>query len=124
MSSEDTLIATRVDKHSQLNGGAYPLAKKGCPIKDVLAYVEIFPPTESLDPAILVEDKINKRFPALVVHGRITNLRKSGGITFIKIADSSGSMQMIATKAVLTDYDKLPLLDLGDIIEVSGLVCV
>jgi lysyl-tRNA synthetase class 2 len=60
----------------------------------------------------------------MTVHGRISLLRKSGGITFLKLTDDSGSIQLIATKAVLADYDKLKLLDLGDIIEVDGQICL
>lgn len=124
MSAEDTLIATRIEKHAKLNGGAYPLAAEARSIYSVLQYMEIFPPSVSLDPTVLTTDRLFQKKGANTVHGRITNLRKSGGITFIKVADITESIQLIASKAVLTNYDKLPLLDLGDIIEVVGLSCM
>ena len=74
------------------------------------------PQPMSLDPALLPND--------IKVRGRITNFRKSGGITFLKIQDATGAMQLIASKASLPDYDRLHLLDLGDIIEVGGRMCL
>lgn len=115
MSSEETLIETRKAKHQDLNGGTYPLAEWGYTIESVTNFMAANPQPVSLDPTTLT----NRR----VLHGRISNLRKSGGITFIKIVDATGSVQVIATKAVLQDYDKLKLLDLGDIIEIVGFCC-
>src|SRR5574338_1543374 len=118
MSSEDTLIETRKAKHQDLNGGTYPLPEHNmcyC-FSGLHDYMAANPQPVSLVPTDLKQVRY--------VHGRITNLRKSGGITFIKLADRTGSMQMIATKASLPDYDRLRLLDLGDIIEVKGYLCV
>lgn len=117
MSSEDTLIETRKAKHIELNGGTYPLPEHNmcyC-FSGLIEYMIANPQPVSLNPADLKQVRY--------VHGRVTNLRKSGGITFIKLADRTGSMQMIATKASLPDYDRLRLLDLGDIIEVKGYLC-
>jgi lysyl-tRNA synthetase, class II len=117
MSGEDTLMQVRKDKHQELNGGTYPLATDfNCTIEYLLDR-NWNPETEtSLDPNVLGT--------TAGLHGRITNLRKSGGITFIKLADHTGSMQLILSKGNLTDYDRLPLLDLGDIIEVRGPCCM
>lgn len=115
MSAEEVLIETRKAKHQELNGGTYPLAEWGYSIESVTQFMAANPQPVSLEVAQLT----NRR----VVHGRISNLRKSGGITFIKLTDSTGSVQLIATKAVLADYDRLKLLDLGDIFEVVGFCC-
>lgn len=118
MSAEETLIETRRAKHQELNDGAYPVPEEGmyyC-MGPLLEYMVANPQPVSLDPAQLKQVRY--------VRGRITNLRKSGGITFIKLLDRTGSMQMIATKASLANYDKLHLMDLGDIIEIKGMLCV
>jgi lysyl-tRNA synthetase class 2 len=116
MSSEETLIETRKNKHQEVNGGIYPLAGFAPYIRGTLDFMTNNPQPTSLDPAQLLNDG--------KIHGRITNLRKSGGITFIKLMDGTGAMQCIASKASLPDYDRLHLLDLGDIIEVGGKLCL
>ena|ERR1017187_9531468 len=113
MSSEETLIQTRKDKHLEINGGAYPLADYCPAISQVRAFIgltgfdENDKPTgeikTSLDPVELGDNDIWN------VHGRITNLRKSGALTFIKIADMSGSIQIIATRNTFPEYS--PVLD-------------
>lgn len=121
--SEDKLIQVRKDKHQELNGGVFPLASKDNyhSLHECLIIINnessgLVGVEATLDPTKL-GNPVN-------VHGRISLLRKSGGITFIKLTDQSASMQMIATKAILTDYDKLKLLDLGDIIEITGQLCM
>lgn len=114
---EDSLIAVRLAKHQELNGGAYPLATGvGTKIKSLLTQMRNFIPAVSLDPSQLGEDYL--------VHGRIIAIRRSGGISFIKIFDSTGAIQLIASKSVLEDYPQLRLLDLGDILEVTGKICL
>jgi lysyl-tRNA synthetase class 2 len=116
MSSEETLIEVRKQKHQELNSGTYPLSTGSDTIGSTLEFMESNPPPMSLD--------ITQLHNTRVLHGRITNFRKSGGISFIKIADATGAIQCIASKAVLKDYDRLSLLDLGDIIELSGKMCL
>jgi lysyl-tRNA synthetase class 2 len=116
MSSEETLIQVRKQKHQELNGGIYPLANNAVEIRSVIDPMISNPPLMSLDPEQLST--------TIVVHGRISNFRKSGGISFIKILDATGSIQCIASKSVLKDFDRLSLLDLGDIIEVAGKACL
>lgn len=117
MSSEDTLIEIRKQKHQELNGGIYPLAANNAmQIRNALDIMNNNTPPMSIDPAQLSN--------TIVVHGRISNFRKSGGISFLKIVDASGAIQCIASKIALKDYDRLSLLDLGDIIELSGKMCL
>lgn len=124
MSAEDTLIQIRKDKHQQINGGTYPLpAKKSTTSISSMLYTISYlmhgneVPSECPTTVIFDEAKGNGIY---TIHGRITNMRRSGALTFIKIADASGSMQIIAAKNNLPEYDALRLLDLGDIIEAYG----
>ena len=117
MSTEETLYQVRIEKHRSLNDQTYPLCGKTlltCFAANHLMTQN--PPPVSLNPADLST--------SVSVAGRISAIRKSGGITFIKITDASCSMQVIANRAFMPDYDKLKLLDLGDIIEISGLCCL
>lgn len=123
MSSEEVLIQTRKDKHQQLNGGKYPLPTHAYhyPISMVLKEMDsgspLYPPT-----TIQVEDVVND--PTFLVHGRIGALRKSGAITFIKLVDTTGNIQLIATKNALLNYSDLHLMDLGDLVEIVGWPCL
>ncbi len=117
MSGEETLMQVRKDKHQELNGGTYPLATdSNLDIQHLLNRNWNSETETTLDPKAL-----GSRF---YLHGRIANLRKSGGITFIRLTDSSGSIQLILSKGNLPDYNSLSLLDLGDIIEVLGPCCM
>jgi lysyl-tRNA synthetase class 2 len=111
-------MKVRQDKHQELNGGSYPLTTQHLhwTIASVLKFMSVSQVVTSLTPTELPSP--------MTVHGRISLLRKSGGITFLKLTDASDSIQLIATKAVLADYDKLKLLDLGDIIEIDGQICL
>src|SRR6185436_983906 len=103
-------------KHQELNSGAYPLASEsGMKINLILDQINTTAPAISLDPSELGD--------IITAHGRITAIRKSGGITFIKIFDSTGSLQLIASRSVLLNYEQLKLLDLGDIVEIQGKMC-
>jgi lysyl-tRNA synthetase, class II len=116
MASEETLIQVRLEKHQKLNGGTYPLASHSLfDVEYVLARGFTDPKT-SLNP--------NELGIPVTLHGRISAFRKSGGISFIKLTDQSGSLQLIAAKNVLSDYENLSLLDFGDIIEVVGPTCL
>ena len=122
MSSEETLIQVRKDKLAQL-GGEYPLPTHAYhyPIETVLRVMDsgspFYPQT-----TISVEDLSGE--PKFLVHGRVAALRKSGAITFIKLTDTSGSIQLIASRAALTNYADLSLLDLGDLVEIQGWPCL
>lgn len=130
MSSEENLIQIRKDKHQELNGGAYPLASdpselpfiKSCPvlslIEDLTARQEEGLLVTSIAPSELEME------PKYTIKGRISAFRKSGAITFIKLTDSTGSVQVILSKAAYPEYDSLKLLDLGDIVEAFGHACL
>lgn len=121
MSTEDTLIQVRQSKHQEANGGTYPLAAVDTQqISNILSSFN-----DNNIPVSLDLDDLNRQ---VVTCGRVSAIRKSGSITFIKIVDSTGSIQLIATKSAFEslnqDYNKLKLIDLGDIIEVCGRMCL
>jgi lysyl-tRNA synthetase, class II len=118
MSTEESLIEVRRAKHVEANGGTYPLAKMGTDISETLMQFERYADEPTLIPVTINPNEF-EGFTE-IVHGRITNFRKSGALTFIKVTDSTGSIQLIASKMFLPSYADLRLLDLGDIVEVEG----
>ena len=120
MSAEETLIQIRREKHQELNGGTYPLPQT----QHVWSIASALTKLDSLIGTSLVKTTIDlaeaKDGNGCVLHGRLTALRKSGALTFMKLMDATGSIQLVATRNNLQDYERLRLLDLGDIIEVSG----
>lgn len=130
MSSEETLIQVRREKHQQLNGGKYPLASDPgvLPfthhdfVRSCVATMGILQDNGELITSIVPSEL--ERSPKYILRGRITAFRKSGAITFIKLTDSTGSVQIIVSKAAYLDYDSIKLFDLADIVEVAGHVCL
>lgn len=130
MSSEEVLIQTRKDKHQEANQGTYPLSSDpgvmpfirhrniGATVNDMAAMQSVGTLQTTIDPQQLDAD------PKYMIAGRITAFRKSGAITFIKLADSTGAVQVIVSKAAYQEYDSIKLFDLGDIIEVGGRTCL
>jgi lysyl-tRNA synthetase class 2 len=117
MSSEESLIQVRKDKHLEANQGSFPLASKGISIEHLLNQMNLVSP-----PMSLTRDDLPVN--VYTIHGRITNFRKSGSIAFIKVRDESGTVQVISSRAVFSGHDSfLKLLDLGDIVEVKGQMC-
>jgi len=57
----------------------------------------------------------------IYVAGRITALRGHGKLVFADLEDESGKIQTVLKNDLLgKDFDLIPLLDLGDIVEVCG----
>jgi len=55
------------------------------------------------------------------VRGRVMALRSSGGLTFIRLRDRTGEIQLLLSQARLgEEYARLSEIDVGDIIEVEG----
>jgi lysyl-tRNA synthetase class 2 len=127
MPTEDALIEQRKNKHQEANGGTYPLEEFCPPLGKVKAFMDLAGKDAqgnltgvipmSIDPKELGDENIWK------VHGRVTAFRKSGALTFIKLSDMSDSLQIIVSRASFPDYDKLRLIDFGDIIHVEGRAC-
>lgn len=58
----------------------------------------------------------------LTVVGRITSLRRHGGVAFLDLADATGSLQLQVSRDHLAPeiFDRLETLDSGDFIEAAG----
>lgn len=113
--SEQDLIRVRNEKHQEANNGNYPLASSNAvPINNLLNQFDNA--IVSIDPNCLGE--------TLTTRGRVQTFRKGGSIAFITLYDSTGSIQLIASKSSFSDFSSLRLIDLGDIIEVEGKLCL
>jgi len=69
-----------------------------------------------------IKDARKKEIGSIVsVHGRIRSIRAFGKLSFLKLEDYSGQIQL-AVKGELSELDKkvFDLLDIGDFIEVEG----
>lgn len=115
--SEESLSQIRRNKHLQANGGNYPLAQDGSSIIQVISQFD------TLGSQVKVSIDPNELPFEVCVHGRISAFRKAGSICFIKLVDSSGSIQVLASKSAFADFDQLKQIDLGDIVEVTGRLC-
>jgi lysyl-tRNA synthetase class 2 len=57
----------------------------------------------------------------LHVRGRVVALRSTGGLSFVRLRDRTGEIQLLLSRAVLGDeYDRLSEIDVGDIVEAEG----
>ncbi|APS00858.1 lysine--tRNA ligase [Pajaroellobacter abortibovis] len=55
------------------------------------------------------------------VRGRILSMRSTGGLTFLRLRDRTGELQLLLNKKVMGEhYAYLENLDIGDIIEAEG----
>ena len=60
---------------------------------------------------------------ASVVHvrGRVIALRSTGGLSFLRLRDRTGEIQLLVSEATLgADYARLDDIDVGDIVEAEG----
>lgn len=130
MSSEETLMQVRREKHQQINQGKFPLASDPgvLPFVKHSTIVECVAAMVSMQEAGTLVTSIShadlETSGKYMLRGRITAFRKSGAITFIKLTDMTGSVQVIVSKSAYLDYDGLKLFDLGDVVEVAGHVCL
>lgn len=70
-----------------------------------------------------VEDKVKAlaKDQRLHVRGRIIALRSTGGLSFLRLRDRTGELQLLVSQQVLgDDYGRLDDLDVGDIVEAEG----
>jgi lysyl-tRNA synthetase class 2 len=57
----------------------------------------------------------------LHVHGRILALRSTGGLSFLRLRDRTGEIQLLVSEAALgPDYARLADLDVADVVEAEG----
>jgi lysyl-tRNA synthetase class 2 len=57
----------------------------------------------------------------LHVRGRVVVMRSGGGLSFLRLRDRTGEIQLLASEATLgVDYAKLEDMDVGDVVEAEG----
>jgi len=69
------------------------------------------------------EARVRSLAGAALVHvrGRVMVVRSTGGLSFLRLRDRTGEIQLLVSQATLgPGYDRLPELDVGDIIEAEG----
>jgi lysyl-tRNA synthetase class 2 len=69
------------------------------------------------------EDKVKALTAGEVFHvrGRVIALRSTGGLSFLRVRDRTGEMQLLVSQAALgADYERLSEIDVGDIVEAEG----
>ncbi len=55
------------------------------------------------------------------VRGRVIALRSAGGLSFLRLRDRTGEIQLLVSQATLgADYERLEDLDVGDFVEAEG----
>ena len=72
--------------------------------------------------ACLTAEELEARKPRVVVPGRIMSIRKMGKATFFHVSDGRRQLQAYirADQAGAEAYERFGLLDLGDVVSVSG----
>ncbi|MCS7258604.1 MAG: lysine--tRNA ligase [candidate division WOR-3 bacterium] len=66
-------------------------------------------------------DELHKQNSTVRVAGRIFSIREHGKTKFVDLYDQTGKVQLYFRKDILSDlYDKLELIDIGDLIGVTG----
>ena len=128
-SAEEAIIAARRSKATQVRArGENPFANdvvarlpgaKTLDIADARASVE----STKVD-GKYVEDKVKEKSAGAVVHvrGRVIALRSTGGLSFLRLRDRTGEMQLLVSEATLGEaaYANLDDIDVGDIVEAEG----
>ena len=55
------------------------------------------------------------------VHGRVIAHRSTGGLSFLRLRDRTGELQLLVSEATLgADYGRLDEIDVGDVVEAEG----
>jgi lysyl-tRNA synthetase class 2 len=70
-----------------------------------------------------VEEKVRAAANGRVFHvrGRVVALRSTGGLSFLRLRDRTGEIQLLVSQAILgADYARLEEIDVADIVEAEG----
>jgi lysyl-tRNA synthetase class 2 len=127
-SAEEALIASRRAKASKLRArGERPfandvVAQQGGDTVDIAELRERVASARGTDGKYaedLVKDAtIGKLFH---IRGRVIAFRSTGGLSFLRLRDRTGELQLLVSEATLGEaYARLDEIDLGDIVEAEG----
>jgi lysyl-tRNA synthetase class 2 len=69
-----------------------------------------------------VDEKVRAAAPgAIHVRGRVIAFRSAGGLSFLRLRDRTGELQLLVSEATIgADYARLDDIDVGDIVEAEG----
>ncbi|MGK3991182.1 lysine--tRNA ligase [Sorangium sp. So ce136] len=136
--AEETLIATRKAKAARLRDrGENPFANDvtaGEPLTELAAVRARFdgaraaaePKAEGAAPDRPAPPAADRYDPARVeplpfrVAGRVLFVRSFGGVTFVRLRDRTGELQLYCEQGSLADFERLEDVDLGDFVEAHG----
>ena len=129
-SAEDALIAARRAKAEKIRSrGENPFANDVVPTKGgkTLDIAEVRARAEAAKGADgkYAEDKVKEALGGEAVHvrGRVVAFRSAGGLSFLRLRDRTGEIQLLVSEAALGgDYARLDEIDLADIVESEGTV--
>ena len=126
--AEEALIAARRAKAKKLlSRGENPFAndvlpKKGGKTVDIAA-ARALADGAKVDGGKYTEDKVKDLTQGQVLHvrGRVVAFRSTGGLSFLRLRDRTGEVQLLVSEEKLgADYARLEEIDLGDIVESEG----
>lgn len=129
-SAEDALIAARRAKAEKIRArGDKPFAndvvpKKGGTTLDI-AELRARAASARGEGGKYAEDDVKRVFGGDLAHvrGRVVAFRSTGGLSFLRLRDRTGELQLLVSEAALgADYARLDEIDLGDIVEAEGSV--
>lgn len=72
--------------------------------------------------ALLRFDELQQNGTAITVAGRVRLLRRQGGLTFVRLEDESGTIQLMLNKKNIDEetYKRFSLVDVADFVEATG----
>lgn len=129
-SAEDALIAVRRGKAAKLRSrGENPFANDVAPraggkTLDIAEVRALAGAARTAD-GKYAEDKVKEAVSGQVVHvrGRVVAHRSTGGLSFLRVRDRTGEIQLLVSEASLgAAYALLEEIDLGDFVEAEGAV--
>ncbi len=128
-SAEQALIEARRAKAERLRGrGENPFANDVAPRVAAsqtidLADLRAVADAAKADDGKYDAEKVSKAAAGKAFHvrGRVIAHRSTGGLSFLRLRDRTGELQLLVSEATLgADYARLSDLDVGDIVEAEG----
>ena len=119
--AEETLIATRKAKAERVRArGENPFANDvtgGGPLSELAAVRARFDAVRTPEGR---HDAERVEPVPFQVAGRVLFLRSFGGVTFVRIRDRTGELQLYCEQGKMDGFERLDDLDLGDFVEAHG----
>ena len=129
-SAEQAIVAGRRNKATQIRAHhENPFANDVIPRLPGSVTVDLGALRARVDPLRVdgkhVEEKVREATGSEIFHvrGRVIAHRSAGGLSFLRLRDRTGEMQLLVSQATLgDDYERVGSIDVGDVIEAEGLL--